>query len=98
MKKGKLNFTMMKGKMLDTLLKRIGSLLSEFRIRKGYNTIKDFVTAYNLPMIQYWRIEKGKANVTMKTLLHILTIHRIEVGDFFSLIQNSEWKKKASTR
>lgn len=89
---------MMKDKLLDTLLKRIGALLSELRIRKGYNTIKDFVTVYNLPMIQYWRIENGKANVTMKTLLHILTIHRIAVGDFFSLIQNSGLKKKASVR
>jgi transcriptional regulator with XRE-family HTH domain len=83
---------MSKAKLLNIILKRIGALLVDLRIKKGYNTIKEFVAAYDLPMIQYWRIENGKTNLTMKTLVHILAIHRIAVEDFFVLLKESNWK------
>jgi transcriptional regulator with XRE-family HTH domain len=73
----------MKSTSIQIALKRIGSKLSALRIKKGYNTIKEFTTDYKLPLIQYWRIEKGKANITLKTLIKVLSIHKIALEDFF---------------
>ena len=77
-----------KAKVLDTILKRIGFGLSQLRIKKGYNSIKDFALDNNLPLIQYWRIEKGKANITIKTLVRLLSIHHLSVEDFFCTLRN----------
>jgi len=73
----------MNKKALDTLLKEIGEQLGKLRRRKGYATIKEFAKKYKLPAIQYWRIEKGKANVTIKSLGRILAIHRVSFDKFF---------------
>ena len=73
----------MKKKSLETKLKEIGEGLSELRKRKGYDTIRDFAKAYKLPEIQYWRIENGKTNLTLKSLTRLLTIHRLTLEDFF---------------
>jgi transcriptional regulator with XRE-family HTH domain len=73
----------MKKKSLEAKLKDIGEGLSELRKRKGYDTIRDFAKAYKLPEIQYWRIENGKTNLTLKSLTRLLTIHRLTLEDFF---------------
>jgi transcriptional regulator with XRE-family HTH domain len=66
----------------------VGTKLTELREKKGYTTIKEFVTRYDLPEIQYWRIEKGKANITVKSLVKILTIHKISPREFFNMLHN----------
>ena len=75
--------TIMKAKTLDAKLKQIGTGLSELRKRKGYDTIRDFAKAYKLPEIQYWRIENGKTNLTLKSLTKLLKIHKLTLEDFF---------------
>ena len=75
--------TIMKAKTLDAKLKQIGTGLSELRKRKGYDTIRDFAKAYKLPEIQYWRIENGKTNLTLKSLTRLLKIHKLTLEDFF---------------
>ena len=73
----------MNKKSLSTLLQAIGTQLGKMRVKKGFSTIKEFATKYHLPAIQYWRIEKGKANLTIKSLGRILAIHKISFEDFF---------------
>ena len=72
------------------MLADIGNILAALRIKKGYPTIKAFTERYDLPEIQYWRIEKGKANITLKSLSKILHIHRITLHDFFCLMQDQK--------
>jgi hypothetical protein len=69
----------------ENALSDIGYRLEILRIKKGFPTSKDFAEHYDLPMIQYWRMEKGKANITLKSLLKILAIHKITLEDFFCL-------------
>lgn len=78
----------MRQKNFDFLLKRIGCGLTQLRTRKGYDTIKEFAHDHRLPFIQYWRIEKGKANITFKTLVTVLSIHSLSVDEFFTFIKN----------
>ena len=70
----------------DQLLSVIGTHLAELRLKKGFSTIKEFAQHYDLPEIQYWRIEKGKANVTLKSLVRVLQIHNISLPDFFCVV------------
>lgn len=64
----------------------LGDTLAELRVKKGYETLKEFTLRYDLPQIQYWRIEKGKANITLKTLVKVLAIHNLTLNDFFNLV------------
>ena len=77
-------------KAFKNLLADIGSHLAELRVKKGYATIKSFTGRYDLPEIQYWRMEKGKANITLKSLSKILHIHRMTLSEFFCLIQDEK--------
>jgi len=52
------------------------------RIQKGYSSHETFAWDHNLNRVQYWRIEKGN-NITLKTLIAILDIHKISLSDFF---------------
>jgi transcriptional regulator with XRE-family HTH domain len=76
-------------KELDHTLEKIGGRLSELRIKKGFNSIKEFAEEYKLPLIQYWRMEKGKANITLKSLKKLLTIHDLEVEEFFCMMREA---------
>ena len=67
-------------------LVNLGDKLAELRVKKGYETLKEFTLRYDLPQIQYWRIEKGKANITLKTLVKILAIHNLTLHEFFCLV------------
>ena len=72
----------------DTLrvtLERIGSKLTDLRKQKGYTSHEDFAYDFDIPRVQYWRMEKGKTNVTVKSLCRILSIHNISLEEFFCL-------------
>lgn len=77
-------------KALGKILFNVGANLAELRRKKGYSTIKEFVQHYDLPEIQYWRMEKGKANITLKSLIKILSIHNLSLQDFFCMITLEE--------
>jgi transcriptional regulator with XRE-family HTH domain len=71
------------GDPLQMTLKEIGHRLTELRKQKNYTSHETFANDYQLPRIQYWRLEKGKANFTMKTLITVLRIHDLTVEQFF---------------
>jgi len=77
-------------KSLKKILTVVGDRLAELRAKKGYDTLKEFTQRYDLPHIQYWRIEKGKANITLKTLVKVLSIHGLTLQDFFCLVPEEE--------
>jgi transcriptional regulator with XRE-family HTH domain len=68
-------------------LVEIGELLIELRKRKGYSSHESFALDYDLPRVQYWRLEKGKTNFTIRSLIRILEIHNLTVTQFFVLIE-----------
>ena len=77
-------------KAFKSLLADIGNSLADLRVKKGYATIKSFAERYDLPEIQYWRMERGKANITLKSLSRILHIHRVTLHEFFCLIASEK--------
>src|SRR5688500_16111359 len=67
-------------------LATIGQTLTQLRIRKGYIKRLDFTTDYDLPHIQYWRMEKGTANLTFKSLDKVLRIHNMTIEQLFLVL------------
>lgn len=64
----------------------IGAEFARLRREKGFSTVKDFAKRYRLPSIQYWRMERGLANITLKSLIRVLNIHKVPVAVFFMRI------------
>lgn len=71
------------GEPFNLLLTDIGNRLTELRKKRGYKSHENFAWDHDLPRAQYWRLEKGKANFTIKTLVKVLTIHNITLEEFF---------------
>lgn len=78
--------------VLSSLLKRVGLKLTELRKQKGYTSHEDFAFDNEIPRVQYWRIEKGQTNITMKSLIRLLTIHKLTVEEFFSTLYKESKK------
>jgi transcriptional regulator with XRE-family HTH domain len=68
----------------EEILKAIGERLKAIRIQKGYTSYESFALDHDLGRMQYWRLEKGEANLTMRTLLKVLAIHHMTLQEFFS--------------
>jgi transcriptional regulator with XRE-family HTH domain len=65
------------------VLIRIGVKLVQLRIKNGYKSYESFAIDNNLSRMHYWRMEKGKTNVTIKSLHRVLTIHGVTLEEFF---------------
>ncbi|MCA6429857.1 MAG: helix-turn-helix transcriptional regulator [Cytophagales bacterium] len=65
-------------------LVKIGEKLSDLRKKKDYTSHETFAYDHELSRVQYWRIEKGKTNITLKSLHFLLEIHGLSLKEFFS--------------
>ena len=74
----------MKDKTVQKTLEDIGQKLTALRKKKGYTSHETFAYDFDLPRVHYWRIEKGKVNLTVKSLLKILSIHKVSLEEFFA--------------
>jgi transcriptional regulator with XRE-family HTH domain len=77
---------------LRNTLERMGSKLTDLRKEKGYSSHEDFAYDYDIPRVQYWRIEKGKTNLTIKSLCRLLTIHKLTIEEFFCILYKENKK------
>lgn len=81
---------MKEDEQLNLTLKQIGERLAELRKEMGYTSYETFAYDHEIPRMQYWRMEKGRVNITVKSLLRILDIHQISIADFFYSIRKKE--------
>ena len=77
----------MNDQSVQTVLEEIGKKLRDLRKTKGYSGADSFAYDHDLPRVHYWRMEKGKANITIKSLQRILAIHDMTVEEFFREIK-----------
>ena len=70
-----------KGEKTDERLNKIAQKLKQMRIDKGYSSYEQFAWDNEINRVQYWRIEKG-SNITLKSLLKVLDIHKIKLSEF----------------
>jgi transcriptional regulator with XRE-family HTH domain len=72
--------------LLDGALKDIGVTLAELRKKRGYTSHESFAYDHDIPRMHYWRIENGKTNLTIRSLMKILAIHHMTLQEFFALL------------
>lgn len=77
------DFSVMKSE--KKVLLEIGEKLKKLRIKKGYTSYESFAIDNDLSRMQYWRIEKGLTNITIRSLMRILEIHKMSIEEFFSV-------------
>jgi transcriptional regulator with XRE-family HTH domain len=70
------------------VLKKIGNRLKKLREDKGFTSYEHFAIEHDLSRMHYWKIEKGKANITIRTLLKILALHKTTIIEFFASEDN----------
>lgn len=88
-----MNSTVEEKDHLSGILELIGKKLIDLRRKKGYTSHAEFASTFGLPRIQYWRMEKGKANVTLKSLGKVLHIHGLTLEELFMQIRKERKKE-----
>jgi hypothetical protein len=81
---------------LNGILEIIGIKLIDLRMKKGYKSHVDFAVDHKLPRIQYWRMEKGRANITIKSLNKVLAIHGLNIEEMFLQIVEETRKRNGT--
>jgi transcriptional regulator with XRE-family HTH domain len=74
----------------DEWIELISRKLKELRKEK-YSSYENFALDHGLDRKQYWRVEAG-ANITIKTLIKILAIHRLDISTFFRELEQLKRK------
>lgn len=70
---------------IDDTLKAIGNRLKELREAGGFEGGYVGFAIHHVDMQpkQYWKLETGTTNFTIKTLLRVLAVHNISLEEFF---------------
>jgi hypothetical protein len=77
----------------EATLEAIGNSLTELRKKKGYDSQLQFAIDHGLSHIQYWRMERGVANLTFKSLDRVLAIHGLTIEQLFDSMKKRKSKK-----
>ena len=80
--------------LIEEITKEVSEKLTALRKQRGYSSHENFAMDNDIARMQYWRIEKGKTNITLKTLVKLLAIHEISLSDFFADIHLPTNEKK----
>lgn len=68
------------------MLQKIGNRIKELRINKLNMTQEDFAKVLGVDRTYLSRIESGKQNITVNTLVFICDKLNIQISDFFATI------------
>lgn len=80
----------------EKVLQEIGQRLKKLREDAGYTSYENFAIQHELSRMQYWRMENGKVNITIRSLITVLDIHKISIEEFFTLRPVVNYLKKKS--
>ena len=73
-------------RILGAFSRTVAEVFMSLRKAKGYTSYENFAFTNNFPRAQYWRVEDGEGNLTLRTLSRLLAIHNLTLMDFFELL------------
>ncbi len=73
----------------EEVLINIGKRLTLLRKRAGYTSYETFAFDHGIARQQYWRLEVG-GNMTIKSLLKVLAVHKMSLEEFFKIDPEGE--------
>jgi hypothetical protein len=65
---------------------KAGKAIRFLRILWGFESYETFAFTFEFPRAQYWRVETGRFNITLKTLEKLLNIFGLKVDEFLILM------------
>lgn len=72
-------------KALDVHLKAVGEKLKQLRLNSEFDGgyVGFSIHEVGMQPKQYWKLEAGTTNFTIKTLLKVLAVHKLTLEEFF---------------
>jgi len=72
---------------VEDIQEQIGKQIKKIREEKGIKNYEKFAIGIDMSRSYYWNVEKGKANLTIKTLCKILNALDVKLIDFMEKIK-----------
>jgi hypothetical protein len=69
-------------KILQQFAESVARVFVGLRKEKGYTSYESFAFDHEFPRAQYWRVETGRHNLTLRTLTKLLIIHNLTLEEF----------------
>jgi hypothetical protein len=84
-------------KLLRQFAESVALVFVGLRKAKGYTSYESFAFDHEFPRAQYWRVETGRHNLTLRTLTKLLVIHNLTLEDFLQrvIIESRSFARKA---
>jgi len=61
----------------------VADKLVKLRKESGATSYENFAFDHELPRVQYWRLEKGKSDFRITSLVKVLRAHEMDLKEFF---------------
>ena len=68
----------------DKTMLEIANKLKQLRLEAGYTSYENFAWDNDINRMQYWKMEKGITNFTMRSLHKVLKAHNMDFNEFFN--------------
>jgi transcriptional regulator with XRE-family HTH domain len=72
--------------LLQQFAESVAGVFFMLRKQKGYTSYESFAFDHDFPRAQYWRVETGRHNLTLRTLAKLLAIHNLSLVKFLELV------------
>jgi hypothetical protein len=76
--------------LLQQFVSRVARIFKGLRKQKGFPSYESFAFEHDFPRAQYWRVEDGKSNLTLRTIAKLLAIHKLTIDEFATLLSEAE--------
>jgi hypothetical protein len=72
--------------LLRQFAESVARVFVGLRKEKGYTSYESFAFDHEFPRAQYWRVETGRHNLTLRTLTKLLIIHNLTLEEFLQRV------------
>ena len=76
--------------LFQQFVSRVARIFKDLRKQRGHPSYESFAFEHDFPRAQYWRVEDGKSNLTLRTIARLLAIHNLTIDEFAWLLANDQ--------
>lgn len=72
--------------LYQQLTNRVANIFKDLRKQSGFSSYETFAFDNEFPRAQYWRVENGRSNLTLRTIAKLLALHNRSIDEFAALL------------
>lgn len=76
--------------LLQHFSESVARVFIMLRKKRGYTSYESFAFEHDFPRAQYWRVETGRHNLTLRTLSKLMAIHNLPLEEFLQLLREQD--------